>query len=158
METPTATRPERDRRRRSLGVYLLVASLLLLSFTALYGGAALVAAPDGSFVDAVVPVDLSHLEGTPFTDYTMPGLILVVALGVVPLVAAYGAVRRAPWAWLATLGSGVLLLGWLLVEYLLLGYFSPLQPAYAVFGLLLLTLALTPAVRTHLRAPGAAAT
>lgn len=156
METGAATELEQHRPRRPLGVHVLVASLLVLSLTALYGGAALVAAPDASLVDAVIPVDLTHLEGTPFADYTVPGLILFVALGLVPLVVVYGLWTRTAWAWPGAVGSGVLLLGWLVVEVWLVGYVSVLQPAYALFGLGILGLAFLPSVRAHL--PGAEAT
>ncbi|HKL27650.1 MAG TPA: hypothetical protein VJ898_00150 [Natrialbaceae archaeon] len=147
VRTPTTT--ESGRSSRPIGVPILVAAFVFLAFTALYGGAALVAAPDGSFVDAVVPVDQSDLAGTPFDDYTVPGVVLIVAIGVVPLVAAYGLSVRTEWAWYGAVAVSVLLLGWLAVEYLLLGYFSVLQPLYALFALGLLALTFAPPVRAY---------
>lgn len=138
---------------RPLAVTGLLAGFLFLSVTALYGGIALVLAPDGSRIDAVMPVDLTHLVGTPFADYTIPGAVLVVALGLGPLVAVYGVLTRRDWAWLAALLVGPVLLVWLAVEVVLIGYVSLLQPAYAVFGLALLVLTVTTPVRRYCR-PG----
>ena len=49
---------------------------------------------------------LSMLEGSPFKDYLIPGLILLVVLGLFPLVVLYGLVRRRRWGWWLSIAVG----------------------------------------------------
>jgi hypothetical protein len=149
MATSPATPDRPAAPPRPFAVTLLVGCLVVLSVTALWGGAALVAAPDGSLVAAVVDVDPSHLAGTPFVDYAVPGVLLAVAVGLPPLVASYALLRRRSWAWPASVATVALLLGWLFVELLVVGYVGLLQPVFLVFAFGLLALASAPAVREH---------
>lgn len=151
MAAQTSDEADRQAAGRPFTVTGVLVGFLFLSVTALYGGIALVLAPDGSRIDAVMPIDLTHLVGTPFADYTIPGVVLVVTLGFGPLVAVYGLLTRRDWAWLAAVLVGPVLLVWLTVEVALIGYVSVLQPAYAVFGLALLVLAFTEPVRAYCR-------
>jgi len=95
----------------------------------------------GLLTGAINP-GLCLLQGTPFADYTMPGLILGAA-GVVSLVALL-------LVWLASrltgdfagAFSGGVTAGWIAGEVVLLGVISwPLQALYLVTGLLALGLA-----------------
>jgi hypothetical protein len=61
---------------------------------------------------------LKYLEGSPFTDYTGPGLILLFAVGGSSLLAAVAHWRRWRYAYLFTLAAGCILLGWLFFEFL----------------------------------------
>lgn len=149
METVTRHDPVRP---RPLGVWALVASTLFLSLSALFGGLNLLRDPTGDGIDLVMPVDLGHLAGTPFTDYTIPGLVLVVVLGLYPLAVLYGQLTRRPLAWPASLAMAGALAVWVLVEVALIGYVSPLQPAYGLLGVALALLCFAPSVRTYYRA------
>src|SRR5512140_3829364 len=60
-------RPRLDRYGK-----LAVGLLVVLGLGALAGGIALLAQPDGS----VMHFDVAILEGSPFADFTIPGLIL----------------------------------------------------------------------------------
>jgi hypothetical protein len=81
------------------------------------------------------------LEGSPFDDYFIPGLVLFVAVGGSLLAAAtavFAGLRRARHAALA---AGLVVLGWLAVETLIIGYVSWMQPATTIGALLILLLA-----------------
>ncbi|HEV8339972.1 MAG TPA: hypothetical protein VGR25_10015 [bacterium] len=80
------------------------------------------------------------LEGTPFETYFVPGLLLFVVVGGTMLVAALGVIRSRSWGVAASLLAGGVLLIWLLVQYLLLGFYA-LQAL--TLGLGLLTIVLT---------------
>lgn len=147
MSTRTTPRSGTRTVRRPPWVSVLIAGLLFLSVTALYRGVALVVAPDSALLD----VDLTHLEGTPFADYVVPGAVLAVVLGLYPLIAIAGLTIRASWAWQASLFAGLLLLGWIAVEAVLVGYVGPSQPGYALFGVTLVVVASLPSVRTYCR-------
>jgi len=61
--------------------------LLFLGMSALVGGSGLVADPSGAAIG--LPLDL--LRGSPFGDYLVPGLVLLIVLGAGPLLAAIAA-------------------------------------------------------------------
>ncbi len=91
---------------------------VFLSVGALGGGAALMVGPRGE----IIPLPLSALSGSPFKTYFVPGLVLFCVLGFCPLVAARLAWLRHPLASMAALGVGVLLLIWMTVEIVIVGY------------------------------------
>ena len=80
--------PTRDRPRRPAAAWILLILLLVQGLGGIGGGLSLVLKPDGS----VMGMPVSHLDGSPFSDYLIPGLILLLVLGVLPLVAAAGPV------------------------------------------------------------------
>ena len=119
-------------------VRVLVVLEVVLALGALAGGVALVADPSGGYLQ--MPLDV--LAGTPFRSFLVPGLVLLLANGVLPLVVAAGALARRPWAVLGHVAAGVVLVGWILGQVALLGFVTWLQPAYLVYGLVLLGLGL----------------
>jgi hypothetical protein len=119
---------------RSLSPFARVAIVLevLLGLGAIAGGAALMIGRRGE----ILPLPLSLLEGSPFTDYFAPGLILFTVLGLGSLSVALLAWRANAWAPILTVTVGGTLLIWLLVEIAVVGYSNdpPLQPFYLALG------------------------
>ncbi len=152
------------RPARPAAVYLLMGLLLLQAAGAIFGGLGLVVDPQGGFLQ--MPV--SALDGSPFRDYLVPGLILLLLLGVFPLITVAGLWFRPamPWlaglerragfdvAWLASFTVGVALIMWIVVQVLMIGYVSPLQPIFFVVGVAIVGVSLLPSVRNHYRKPG----
>jgi hypothetical protein len=82
------------------------------------------------------------LAGLPFDSWVLPGVGLLVANGVVPTVALLGEVRRRPWAALAHVAVGGVLVGWIALQLLLIGYVAPaFQLGYLALGLVILAVA-----------------
>ena len=139
-------------RGRSAATWTLIALLLFQGISGLAGGWGMTFDPTGSDVG----LDPALIEGSPFPDFFIPGVILLVVLGVVPVVVAVAVWRRAPWAQPASWLVGLALLGWLAVEILVVGYIArpPLQLVYGLVGLgIVLTAALPPARRDLRAAP-----
>lgn len=111
----------------------------------MFGGAALIIDPSGGLLG--LPLDM--LAGSPFKTYLIPGIILLLVLGVFPLIVFYGLWQRKQWAWLGAVVVGMALIVWLAVEILMVGYHSepPLQLIYGVVGVTLLLLTQMPSVR-----------
>lgn len=86
--------------------------------------------------------DGATLVGTPFDSYLIPGIVLFLANGVLPLVTAIGAAARTPWSRYLHPVVGAVLTGWIGVQVLLIGFNSPLQPVYGILGLVILLLGL----------------
>jgi hypothetical protein len=92
------------------------------------------------------------LDGTPFKDYFFPSLILFVVVGGSCLAAATAVLLGLRVARLAAFGAAAVLLTWLAVELLMLGYVSWMQPATTAGALVVLLLAwLLPSRPLHHR-------
>lgn len=91
-----------------------------------------------------VPPDLLHY----FPDYFVPGLILLVFLGLFPLAVAIAFVRRHPWAWFAafTIGCGLVIFE--LVEVWATTY-NWQQPLWGSIGALIALVSLAPSVQRY---------
>jgi hypothetical protein len=88
---------------------------------------------------------LGWLEGTPFSSYVIPGLILAVEVGGSATVAAAATLRTRHAGALASLLAGVIMLGWIVGEVLILN--RPSRPMwievfYFAAGLLMTLLGL----------------
>ena len=86
-----------------------------------------------------VPVE--WLQGSPFSDYTVPSLILFVIVGGSFLTAAIAVFARARIARASALIAGVIVLIWIAVQIAIIGYVSWMQPATTIGGVLILSLA-----------------
>jgi hypothetical protein len=130
------------RRRRQ---YLLAAAVLFQGLSGIGGGIGLLLDPTG----ALIGIPFEWLEGSPFRDYRLPGLVLLAALGVFPVVVSRGLWKQQAWARLGSVVVGVALTGWIAVEVLVVGYQPdpPLQAAYGALGVCILGLAVVELIR-----------
>jgi len=87
-----------------------------------------------------VGVPTEWLEGSPFADYFVPSIILLVVVGGSFIVAAIAVFARLRSARLAVFMAAFVVLGWLIVQIGIIGYVSWMQPATAIAGLLILIL------------------
>lgn len=118
---------------RSLPVIakLAVGLEVFLGLGALFGGGALILAPDGHLLG--MPVKL--LAGSPFPTFLVPGIILFSLVGLAPLMAATITLRRQALAPLAAVAVGLTLIGWVSVEMVVLaGIGSLAWTLYLVLG------------------------
>ena len=127
---------------RRPSAYLLMASLLFQGFSGLVGGAALTLDRTGS----IMQLPLDWLQGSLFSDYRLPGVILFTVLGIFPLVALWGSWSRRPWSGAVSLIVGLALVIFIGVEISIIGYHPrpPLQVIYGLLGLAIVGLALRP--------------
>jgi len=83
------------------------------------------------------------LAGTPFDSWVLPGIGLLVANGILPTVALLGEARRRPWAAFAHVAVGGVLVGWIALQLVVIGYVAPaFQVGYLALGAVILALAL----------------
>lgn len=116
--------------RRSNEWKVLVGLLLFNGIGAVFGGIGLLT---GSLA---MPLDV--LDGTPFDSYVVPAWILLVAVGGSSLLAAMLLIRRARYANQAAFIAGGVLLGWIVVEFILIPAGWMFQLVYFVVALLIL--------------------
>lgn len=140
-----------NRRRPPAAHRALVAAMAFQGVSGVAGGWGLVSDPSGGKLG--IPV--TWLEGSPFRDYLVPGMVLLTVLGILPLVVAFGLWTVRPWAWAASLLVGAALLVWIGIQIAVIGYqpVPPLQAIYGGLGAVMIVLALLPPVRRYHRRP-----
>ncbi len=106
-----ATRPPAARRAAPL----LAAVQIVLGIAALFGGYGLLADAEG------LGMREAWLDGSPFPDYTVPGLVLLVAIGGGMLVSGALAAAGHRWAHRSALVMGAGLALWLVIETAIIG-------------------------------------
>lgn len=130
--------------RRATGLLVL---LLFQGVSAVGGGLWLVLHPTG-----IPPgLTLELLRGSAFGDYRLPGLVLLVVLGVVPCVVAFGLWRRTSWSRIASVLVGGALVVWIVLQITIIGYqpwppppWPSLQLVYGTLGIAIVGLAAKP--------------
>ena len=124
---------------------LLSGVLLFQGLSGLGGGIGLMVDPSGE----ALGLSMTLLDGSPFPDYLVPGLILFIVLGMAPMVVARVVWEGRPGSWLAALAVGAALVIWITVQILMVGYQAspPLQAVYGVLGVIILLLSMTGSVR-----------
>lgn len=117
---------------------LLIVLELFLALGAFFGGGMMVLARGGG--ELGLPPEL--LEGSGFASYRVPGVILVLANGVLPVAVAIAAIRGRSWARYGHVLVGCVLTGWIVVQGILIGFGHWLQISYLVMGLVIAGLGL----------------
>lgn len=137
--------------------YVLALCLIVLGANAIYGGAALLSDINGSPLGMSVTV----LEGTIFPNFLIPGLFLFLVFGVGSFLLLLALWLRPDiaflekltqwtheyWAWGATALLGVAVILWIIIQYLMIQMFHPLQVVIIGIGLAILALDLLPGLR-----------
>ncbi|MEZ4863470.1 MAG: hypothetical protein R3C14_19280 [Caldilineaceae bacterium] len=123
-------------RLRCISLALLTGFIAL---TAIGGGIALLIGLE----DRRFPVE--WLRGTPFPNYTIPALILAIAVGSSALLACVLLLRRHRRRFLASVVAGVIMMGYIVVETLILQQEPPgptsIEMFYFGLGALIVVLA-----------------
>lgn len=135
-------------RNRPAILWVLLAALGQLSIRALTGGAALLLSPSGE----IVGLSTAPLQGTPFGNFLVPGVVLLVVFGLVPVVVCYSLYTSRWWGWLACLGVAVAMLIWILVE-VAVGFDRPTIYSNVGTAGAVAVLALHPSVRQRMSEP-----
>ena len=103
---------------------------IIVGVSAAVSGLMLMAYPSGSLIQA--PPEM--LEGSPFTNFLVPGLILFFVNGIGQLVAASFTLRRKPAAALTGAVFGLGLMIWIFIQVNMIGGGHILQYSYFFVG------------------------
>jgi hypothetical protein len=137
--------------------------LIFQGASALFGGIALIFDPSGD----AVQMPLALLERSFFSSYLVPGLILFFVLGLFPLLILYPLIAQPEWKWAAifniypdmywawtySLYTAIMLIIWITFQSMIVGYHI-LQTVYALLGIAILIMTLTPTVKNHYEIKG----
>jgi len=147
--------------RLPFSVLLLALILIFTGIGGLYGGYSLIAAPDGSKLQMSTEI----LSNSPFNTFMVPGIILLIFNGLLPLLIAWGLFVKPPWqwpelfnlyhkhhwCWTFSLYYGFILIIWISIQQIMLDDYALLQPVFALTGALISILTLFPAVFHYYR-------
>ena len=136
--------------QRAIRITLLVIEAFV-AVTAFAGGTALVLGALLPGFASVITPPTEYLEGSPFSSYLVPGLVLALVLGGVNAIAFVLLLRRRPSASFAAAAAGYAALIWIFVQMTVIP-FSLLQAVYFIagaveLGLVMLRLGLLPIAR-----------
>jgi hypothetical protein len=124
--------PNRRRNRLVPNVRsVLTATLAFNAVSAIGGGIAL--------ATGILPVPMSLLRNTPFDSYLVPGLFLGLIIGGSSAV-AIAARRRSATSLRLSAAAGLIMVGWIVGETILIEGFSALQGIYLATGVLVVAL------------------
>ena len=140
-----------------IGKYILVSLVFIQAISAIGGAINLLFNP---FANSSMEQPLSTLNETPFKSFLIPGLILLVLLGIFPSFLIYPLIKKPAWkrvniiniyqtmhwSWTYSLYLGIMLIVWINIQIFFIGYGSILQTIYSFVGLLIIVSALLPKV------------
>lgn len=148
-------------KKLSFWSILVVILLVILGIGGFYGGISFLIDPLQQ--NNTMNVPLSMLDGLFIHDFILPGLFLLVVMGILPLLIAFGLTFRPTWSWTDSLNRwthmhwswsaacalAIVLILWLGVEILVMksGKLYPPQIATGALGFILLLLVWLPSFR-----------
>jgi hypothetical protein len=116
----------------------LIAIILLIfnGISAIAGGWALIAAPDGAILQ--MPVEM--LRYSPFSNFLVPGIILFVMNGILSIIVGIFSILRWKNYHFFIICQGYVLLGWIVIQIGMIRSFHILHVLYGLTGLILIVL------------------
>ncbi len=127
--------------------FLLIVLVVFQGVSGVVGGIGLIADPSGKNLE--IPID--WLAGSPFSNYLIPGIILLTILGMYPIIIFMGLLKRKYWAFVSTKLIGFVLIIWIATEIIIIGYHAepPLQLIYGLLGLVIILLVYITNVKSY---------
>lgn len=107
--------------------------LILTGINAIAAGYSFITDPTGSGLGITV----DYLKHAPFSNFLIPGIVLFAAVGLGALFTAYVSLTGRKFWPIMFLGYGAVLSGWIVIQYIMLQAFHPLQAVFFSIGLYL---------------------
>lgn len=131
-----------------------------LGLSAICGGSALIISPSGKLLGGL---PLSILKNSPFTDFLIPGIILLLVLGIAPIFIIAALIKKpiSPiaeyfnlfkdmhWAWTFSVYVAFALIIWMQVEAYFIQGVGWLQMFYMLYAIPMLIVSLLPQTRNR---------
>ena len=113
---------------------LKILLFFLVSFTALtsaLSGLLMIINPNGEILN----LPLKLLEGTPFKNFMIPGILLLIIVGGINLLAAFFYVRNHPKRYNWTMAGGVIISGWIISQMIIIHAVHWMHILYLTIGI-----------------------
>ncbi len=152
---------DKKSKTKPISVYNLMFLMLFQSVSGIFGGGSLIIDPSGG----LLKMPISFLNGSPFPNFLIPGIILFLILGIFPFLLFLALIFRPEWkfpdilniykevhwAWTFSLYVGIMLIIWIDFEIIFIREVSALQAIYSFVGVLIVIFALLPKVKAHFK-------
>lgn len=116
---------------------LLVILLCFIAATSTLSGLLMISEPDGRILN--LPPAL--LEGTPFRNYLIPGVLLAGIVGGINIAAVYTNIARSPSRYNWSIAGGIMIMGWIVAQMILIQSVHWLHFIYFGTGVLVILIA-----------------
>lgn len=112
----------------------IIGLLIFNAISGCFGGAVLILSPDGSLVQ----MPMEWLDFTPFNSYLIPGIVLLLCNGLLPILVCAKIIGNSGHAhqWLKV--QGVMSIGWIVVQIIMIQQLHWLQLLYGSIGFMYL--------------------
>jgi hypothetical protein len=146
-----------ETNNRPWSAWILIILVLFQAVSAIYGGIMMILDPSGELMKMEPMAEKSINESL-----LIPGFILALLLGVFPLMAFFGLIRKKDsklfdtinvykgehhWAWTFSIYTGIMLVIWIAVQSQMVGGGHWLQTTYSLTGIAIIIAALLPPVK-----------
>ena len=145
-------------KKRPKLLYFIIIIILLISISAILSGFQLIKDPSGKLLE----FPQNFLENTFFHSYLIPGIILFLVIGILPLFLIYGIFRKnslgfleyfnfykdKKWQFSFLIYYGFALIIWINVQTIFIPFFF-LQPVISLIGVLIIFLSLFENIRNY---------
>jgi len=136
----------------------LIFILAFLGLGAVGGGGVLIFSPSGEMMG----MPLSAIDGSPFTSFLIPGILLFSLLGIFPLLTIYALIKKPSWrwggylnffpdmhwAWSFSIYTGFTLIVWIQTEMICMKRVHWSHTVYMCLAIVLLFVTILPQVRS----------
>lgn len=116
----------------------------------------------------LIHIPTSMLERSPFSDFLIPGILLLIVFGILPLIVVYGLIKRPQWHlvellnpfkklhsfWALSLYIGFGQIIWITVQTYMLNSVATIHLIYMSLGLLIQAVTLLPSVQSYFSLDG----
>jgi hypothetical protein len=140
-------------------LYLLMILVIFQAISGVFGGVTLVYDPTGNIIN--MPLEILH--DSIFKSFLIPGIILLILLGLFPLlifilmifepqkdiIEIINIYPDRKYIWAYNIYLGIMLLIWITVELHILETVDVLHTVYAFVGILILIISLSPRVMRY---------
>jgi hypothetical protein len=116
---------------------LLFILVLFIAVTSTLSGLLMISNPDGG----VLNLPRSLLDGTPFNDFLIPGILLTGAVGFVNLLAVFFNLQRHTKRYNWAIAGGMMISGWIITQMILIQKIHWLHFIYLGVGMLIILIA-----------------
>ena len=116
---------------------LLFILIAFIAITSVFSGLLMISNPDGKILN----LPLVMLNGTPFKNFLIPGILLTTIVGGVNLLAVFYNMQRHVNRYNRAMAGGIMISGWIVVQMILIQAAHRLHFLYLGIGILIILLA-----------------
>ena len=113
---------------------LLFILVSFIAVTSTLSGLLMISHPDGGILN----LPLGLLDGTPFKNFLIPGILMTTIVGLVNLLAVFFNMQRHPNRYNWAMAGGIMISGWIIAQMILTREIHWLHFIYLSIGLLII--------------------